>query len=722
MVWTGGGGQRLAKSLITLINQMDAQFPIRDRSSDGTIGDVRHQHEVSDHNPDHEGVVRALDITHDPAHGVDTYKLADNLRIGRDPRIKYLISNRRICGNEGYASRNGVPAWTWTAYHGTNPHNMHVHVSVSNDDALADDTRPWIIGDTGSPAHPRLKLGDSGDAVKEAQQHLGIAVTGSFDAQTEEAVRAFQARSSLAVDGLIGPYTWQALLSDHVPDPTGQSSELSADTINAIVRLAASSPIAHYHWHERGTAPIGYIKGMAVTFALVCQKWKAGDSAAHLMAAANTHNDDADALSWYNSNFHNLGMSNDVAGLNTLRHLFVLMLGLGMRESSGNCFEGRDTSSHTPPTSENAEAGLFQQSHDSFHASPELAKLMKAYQDNPTWGFQRIFREGVPGGPSPNVGSGAGADFQRLCKVSPAFAVEAAAVGLRTISGHHGQWGPINRKEAELKSEADTLFEQVQQIVEAAPVPGPQPVPVPAPVPGPQPIPIPAPVPVPVPIPQPAPAPTPQPTPVPPPPAPVPSPLPMDRVEAALMQLITLFREFLTSIRQPVPGSAAPSAGTAVQPLAQPAQADTAGVIQQLMNAVQAMKGKSPATDGPLTPAQLQDQMSQLRDLLNTLSAGASKAGLPELGQVNGALGQTIGNLLNGKKTAIGVIGALLTSLLTQASSGTGPVADDLMRLASTIPGLSGYAMPIFLALSAWGVLGKMEKWTQNTAPPPSQK
>ena len=27
--------------------------------------------------------------------------------------------------------------------------------------------------------------------------------------------------------------------------------------------------------------------------------------------------------------------------------------------------------------------------------------------------------------------------------------------------------------------------------------------------------------------------------------------------------------------------------------------------------------------------------------------------------------------------------------------------------------------LPIFLGLAAWGVLGKMEKWAQGTAPPP---
>jgi hypothetical protein len=33
--------------------------------------------------------------------------------------------------------------------------------------------------------------------------------------------------------------------------------------------------------------------------------------------------------------------------------------------------------------------------------------------------------------------------------------------------------------------------------------------------------------------------------------------------------------------------------------------------------------------------------------------------------------------------------------------------------------GLSGFAMPIFLAMTVWGVLGKLEKWSQGTAPLP---
>ena len=83
----------------------------------------------------------------------------------------------------------------------------------------------------------------------------------------------------------------------------------------------------------------------------------------------------------------------------------------------------------------------------------------------------------------------------------------------------------------------------------------------------------------------------------------------------------------------------------------------------------------------------------------------------------HGALGQTIGNLLNGKKTAIGLLGAVAAPLLTQASTST-PLAPVLAMLTPAA-GVSGFALPIFLGLTAWGVLGKMEKWSQGTAPPP---
>lgn len=88
---------RVAKALLQLRAQVDAKFPGRSTASDGTIGDANHASRASDHNPwvtdKHGGhVVTAMDITHDPAHGFDSYAFAEQLRQRRDPRIKSVIS------------------------------------------------------------------------------------------------------------------------------------------------------------------------------------------------------------------------------------------------------------------------------------------------------------------------------------------------------------------------------------------------------------------------------------------------------------------------------------------------------------------------------------------------------------------------------------------------------------------------------------------------------
>lgn len=129
---------RRAKSLTTLVNQVNAQWPNRNKASDGWLGDSAHAARVSDHNPNSAGVVTAQDITHDPANGVDIGKLFDNLM--GDSRIKYLIWNKRIW----------YPASGWKAYSGTNPHTKHGHVSVSSTASKYDDPKNWTITGGGS--------------------------------------------------------------------------------------------------------------------------------------------------------------------------------------------------------------------------------------------------------------------------------------------------------------------------------------------------------------------------------------------------------------------------------------------------------------------------------------------------------------------------------------------------------------------------------------------
>lgn len=95
---------RAAKSLQVLRNQVNERAPDRSKASDGFIGDAAHASRASDHNPwvldGNMGVVTAFDITHDPARGCDANELAEAIRGSRDPRVKYIIWNRRIANSK----------------------------------------------------------------------------------------------------------------------------------------------------------------------------------------------------------------------------------------------------------------------------------------------------------------------------------------------------------------------------------------------------------------------------------------------------------------------------------------------------------------------------------------------------------------------------------------------------------------------------------------------
>lgn len=132
---------RLARSLGVLRDECNAYAPHRKKTADGTIGNAAHAARASRHNPNNAGVVCALDITHDPAGGMDTYAVARRLVLHPHPDLCYIISNRQI------SSR---PDWKWLSYSGTSPHTGHMHVAVgvgpdSEPRPPYDDTMPWGV-------------------------------------------------------------------------------------------------------------------------------------------------------------------------------------------------------------------------------------------------------------------------------------------------------------------------------------------------------------------------------------------------------------------------------------------------------------------------------------------------------------------------------------------------------------------------------------------------
>jgi len=221
---------RVAKSLDKLLAQLNSLFPNRSKVSDGSFADDRHKKLKSDHNANNAGVVTARDFTFDnnPSDGIgiDCNQLAKVLFANKDKRVKYIIWNRQI-------TIQGLTGWK--PYNGSNPHDHHLHLSVSSDPKLYDDASEWELNfdalpplqntktDARAPLQsvsnvPLIKLGDKGEKVLALQNKLfNLAlldqsdIDGDFGKKTLAAVRAFQKSKNLSADGIVGAKTWEAL-------------------------------------------------------------------------------------------------------------------------------------------------------------------------------------------------------------------------------------------------------------------------------------------------------------------------------------------------------------------------------------------------------------------------------------------------------------------------------------------------------------------------------
>lgn len=111
---------------------------------------------------------------------------------------------------------------------------------------------------------PTLYWGSRGQAVREVQNRLAQwdyyhgSVDGIFGAQTAQAVRLFQQRNNLAVDGIVGPETYAALgLSVRSPQPTERTTGvLRDDELDLLARVITGE--------ARGESYVGQVAVAAV--------------------------------------------------------------------------------------------------------------------------------------------------------------------------------------------------------------------------------------------------------------------------------------------------------------------------------------------------------------------------------------------------------------------------------------------------------------------------
>lgn len=122
----------LAPSLDRLRTQINREWPARDTTSDGWIGDASHAARKSDHNPDWTsgGVVRAIDVDKD---GIEVDRLL--AAVMSDDRTAYVIFERRIW----------TPGGGWRTYTGLNAHLSHIHISIKHTAQAAASERDWAL-------------------------------------------------------------------------------------------------------------------------------------------------------------------------------------------------------------------------------------------------------------------------------------------------------------------------------------------------------------------------------------------------------------------------------------------------------------------------------------------------------------------------------------------------------------------------------------------------
>ena len=250
---------RVGLSIETLGKQVDALWPGRGKASDGTLGNTAHQNRRSDHNPNiSDGpfdVVTAIDITDHDASGADMALVAEAIRIAQDPRVKYLIHNRKIFAHYHRTTR---PAWEWGPYSGTNAHLSHMHLSVRKEKNLYDDNKPWPINGEGEP-----------DDMTELQARMEIATgwgevsgvwmsaTASEDPQERLTRLAAEVLAGRTVDDIVQhapPGTnelgdvpaWVLVASqpftDNVPGDLGDVDSL----VDTAIAEHADNPDAHH--------------------------------------------------------------------------------------------------------------------------------------------------------------------------------------------------------------------------------------------------------------------------------------------------------------------------------------------------------------------------------------------------------------------------------------------------------------------------------------------
>lgn len=203
--------------------------------------------------------------------------------------------------------------------------------------------------------------------------------------------------------------------------------------------------------------PSGYLKGMAISYALLYQSLKSEREDKYLAIMVKEFGGGNDPLRDFNSTDRRdyfdetNGWLSNATEAGRLQNVFAILLELGVRESFGNCYEGIDPNNTGATGQENeAETGLFQTSWNYYLNSKTgrsfLGELKESYETgdrSTSFSLLPVFEESAgkwKGNHGPEESEGW--KFQELTKKRPRFAVEFMALCVRSLprGTHFKEW------------------------------------------------------------------------------------------------------------------------------------------------------------------------------------------------------------------------------------------------------------------------------------------
>ena len=127
-----------------------------------------------------------------------------------------------------------------------------------------------VDGKVGNQTWPALIIevstGSTGEAVRAVQSQIKsrsgwLTVDGIFGPDTDSAVRSFQSFCELSVDGIVGPFTWNALVLAYLRAAGG----------------SAAADLVYQAWTHNDRAAAAFEAIPLAVEALFARNWKASD-------------------------------------------------------------------------------------------------------------------------------------------------------------------------------------------------------------------------------------------------------------------------------------------------------------------------------------------------------------------------------------------------------------------------------------------------------------